>query len=169
MSVEPAKDSRLTRCDLEGTSLANPLQTSEIQSTSVRFEDLGFRRQRRYAPAEGVDSSKELPNGERFGQVVIGTRFEPGHFVVLGSTSGQHQDVQRWPCPAETATDLDPVEIRQHEIEEDEIENPLSAENNGFFAKLAGDNFMPRGRKEVGEAFAKRLFILDDENPHASG
>ena len=169
MSVEPTQDSRLTRRDLEGILPANRLQTSEVESASVGFEDFGIRRQRCGATTEGVDPSQKFPNRERLGQIVVGARLESRHLVVLGSAGGQHQDVQRRPRPAESATDLDSVEIRQHEIEQDEIKCLFGAEAHGVFAELARDNLVTRSREQVGETLAEGLLVLDDENPHASG
>jgi len=119
--------------------------------------------------AEGVDPRQELANRERFGQVVVGTRLEPRHLVVLGSAGSQHQDVQRRPRPAKSATDLDSIEVRQHEIEQDEITSLFGAEGDGVFAELVREDLVSRSRKQVGEAFTEGLFVLDDENPHASG
>ena len=128
VSVEPTQDSRLSRRDPGNVLLATACRRprSRIHPSASRISgsagNAATRRPRALIRAE------EFANCERFGEVVVGSRVEPSHLVVLGSAGRQHQDMERRPRPAESATNLDSVEVRQHEIEQDEIKNLFGAE-----------------------------------------
>jgi hypothetical protein len=77
--------------------------------------------------------------------------------------------VQRRTSPTQSATDLDAVEVGKHEVEQHEVECLLGAESDRFLAMLGRGDLVSRGREQIHEALTKGLFVLYDENSHASG
>jgi len=113
--------------------------------------------------AEGLDPGQELTNRKGLGQIVVGARLEPGDLVVLGSAGGEHQDRQQRSRTAQATADLDAVEIRQHEIEEHEVEGLAGAAVDRGSPVLQGDDIIPRRAQKVGETLAQSPFVLDEK------
>ncbi len=76
---------------------------------------------------EGLDPCQQFTDAEGFGDVVVGTRRKPGNLVVLGAPCGQHQHVKVRSRDAKSAADFQPVQTRQHEVENHEIEGTVGA------------------------------------------
>ena len=80
----------------------------------------------RLGPAqEGADASEQLIEIEGLDEIVVGPGVEPGDAVRDGVARGQHQDRQA-PAGAllgraKASGDLDTVEARQHEIEDEQV------------------------------------------------
>ena len=70
---------------------------------------------------EGTHAYLQLGSVEGFGQVVVGTGVEAGHFVFSGGKSSKHEDrngigLRILPEPL---ADRETVEIRHHDVEHD--------------------------------------------------
>ncbi len=169
VALEPTQNPRFTRG--EADNLAAPLrfEATEVDHAAVCLEDFRFGGGRGCTAAEGLDPRQELTNRKGLGQIVVGARLEPGDLVVLGSAGGEHQDRQQRSRTAQATADLDAVEIRQHEIEEHEVEGLAGAAVDRGSPVFQGDDIIPRRAQKVGETLAQSPFVLDDENPHASG
>src|SRR5215475_766042 len=75
------------------------------------------------APAEqGTDPGQELGQPERLGHVVVGARIEPDHRVHLVHPRGEDQHRDGLAFRAQTAAYFQPVQLRQPDVEHDQIE-----------------------------------------------
>ena len=110
------------------------LATADINSQFVNNQDAildgGIRRAMRgvgcwglvTAPKEGTNPRTQFFPTEWFGDVVIRAQFQSDNFVRLFATRGQHQDgyMGCFGLIAELPTDIQPIETRQHEVEQNE-------------------------------------------------
>ena len=78
------------------------------------------------SPQRRSDAAAELTDRERLGDVVVGAHLEAEHLVDLVVLGGEHDD-RHLAAAAHAPADLDPVQLRQHDVEDDEIE-PLLGE-----------------------------------------
>ena len=67
------------------------------------------------------DAGDELRHLERLLDVVVGAGLEPDHDVDRVGPGGQHHD-RDGRRPADRPADLEAVEPRQHDVEQDEVE-----------------------------------------------
>ena len=87
---------------------------------AARDARLSSRPGPRDVAERNTDSRQELIDPERLGHVVVGAEVERVHFVGLAAASREHDD--RRPGVLADATDhLEPISIRQVEVEHDEI------------------------------------------------
>lgn len=78
------------------------------------------------APQNCPDARLEFKNRERLGKVIVGTEFETEHAVQLGRFCRQHQDRNRDRLAAQVAAELQAVHAGQHQVEHDELINPVA-------------------------------------------
>src|SRR5262249_60833971 len=78
-------------------------------------------RSKRGAPQQGPDAAPELPDRERLRDVVVGSELEPDDLVELVVAGGEHDDRHRARRP-EPPADLEPVDLRKHQVEHDEVD-----------------------------------------------
>jgi hypothetical protein len=76
---------------------------------------------RRGAPQERPDAAPELANREGLRDVVVGAQLEPHHLVQLVAACREHDD-RNGALRPEPPAHLEPVEPRQHQVEDDEID-----------------------------------------------
>ena len=98
-------------------NLATPcvdVQVAVVHRLALALAALGRR-----AAEDRLDARDELTGIERLRQVVVGADLEPDDLVDVLVTRRQHQDrhVARL---ANTARHLDPVDVRQHQVEDDQ-------------------------------------------------
>ena len=116
------------------------------------------------------DPGDELARAERLGEVVVGPDREADQFVDLLGLRGQHDDVgvaER----ADLAADLDAVDPRQHQVEDDDIWmlGPSHLERHGPVA--CGQDLPALAGQIAAHEFHHRWLVIDDEDPcraHAS-
>ena len=89
------------------------------------------------APQRRFDAAAELAHRERLGDVVVGADLEPGDLVGLAAFRGQHDD-RHLAARAQLAADFDPVELGQHQVEDDQVEAALLEALQGFAAVERG-------------------------------
>src|SRR5688572_396821 len=73
----------------------------------------------RSAAENTLDPRDELTRVEGLGQVVVGADLEPDDLVDVLVAGGEHQD-RHVRGLAHAAADLDPVDVRQHQVEDDQ-------------------------------------------------
>ena len=78
-------------------------------------------------PKVGPDPGDELPHGERLRHVVVGADLESGYLVRLGILGGEDDDRDLRFAPDDPAQ-VEPVDVGQHEVEDDEGRRPLPEE-----------------------------------------
>jgi hypothetical protein len=73
------------------------------------------------APHQGTQPSKQLLEGERLGQVIVGARVQAGDPVVDLVAGGKHDHRRLDPVLPEPAANLHPILLRDHEVEDDRV------------------------------------------------
>ena len=85
------------------------------------------------APEQRPDPAPELADRERLRDVVVRAELEPEHLVELVVARREHDDRHRALGP-EPLADLEPVELRQHDVEHDEVDGLGGEEPEGLLA-----------------------------------
>ena len=74
-------------------------------------------------PKEGLDAGDQGFGAEGFGDVIVGSQFQPNDGVGLLRLGGQHDDGEQ--CSVRSGpqafADLQAVDLRQHQVEDDQI------------------------------------------------
>jgi hypothetical protein len=73
------------------------------------------------APGDGAQPGEQLGEGERLRQVVVGAAVEPGDPVADRVARGQHHDRRPDSLAPQHAADLEAVDPRQHDVEDDRV------------------------------------------------
>ena len=118
-------------------------------------------------PAEqGPDPRQELGEGERLGEVVVGSRAESADPVGETIPRGQHQDRGREITRPERTAHGDPVLPRQEPVEHDHV---VLAHPGVLFAQLAGRRDVDHEAfllEPLGEELGGLTVVLDQQNAH---
>ncbi len=115
------------------------------------------------ASQDGLDPGDELAGAERLGQIVVGAELEPEKLVELVVACRQHHDRQGRIAP-DFAGHVEPVELRQPEIEDDEV-RPLPADSFEGSSPRRSRDHREAGMLEVVAGKRRDLwFIIDDED-----
>ena len=95
----------------------------DVDDETVEGDQVGGVRRAadRGAAQERPHPAPELADRERLRDVVVRSELEPDHLVELVVTRGEHDDRHGAAC-AQAAADLEPVELREHQVEHDEID-----------------------------------------------
>ena len=108
----------------------------------------------------------EFVGAERLGDVVVGAELEPDDAVGLFGAGGQHDDRQggRGRIGAERTADLEAVEAREHQIEQQEIRlaAPQRRQHVGAARNLI--HRKARAREAAGEEHRDIGVVFDDEH-----
>ncbi len=89
------------------------------QVTMLQHGALGLLPFRRGAPEDGLHARDQLARVERLRHVVVRADFEADDLVDVLVARRQHQD-RDVGLLADAAADLDPVDVRQHQVEHDQ-------------------------------------------------
>ena len=117
-----------------------------------------------WAPAtDGADPRRQLAPAERLGDVVVGAELEPEDAVELVATGGEHDD-RDGPALAQLAADVTAVDVRQAEVEQDEV---VASRRQGVGAGGDVDDLMPVGLQAGDERLGDRPVVLDEQQLHA--
>ncbi len=115
------------------------------------------------AAQQRVDACHQLGEREGLGDVVVGADVEADHLVDLRTLGGEHEDGRRH-LLSQDAADLEPAELGQHQVEQDEV---------GTDAARLGERLRPGPRLAdlvplLDEVVAQRLadvgLVLDHED-----
>jgi len=68
-----------------------------------------------------ADAGRQLGEREGLAQVVVGPGVESRHAVLDFVARGEHEDTRPDPIGAQAAADLEPVDVGQPEVEDDEV------------------------------------------------
>ena len=112
---------------------------------------------------EGADPGAQLAQAERLGHVVVGAELEPDDLVELGILGRQHDDRHARLGP-DDAADLDPRQLGEHQVEQDEV-RALGTELDQRLAAVGGRHDPESvGLERVDERLAKGRLVVDDED-----
>jgi len=68
------------------------------------------------APGQRAYARQQLDEGERLGEIIVGSRIEPQHTVLNGITSSEHQYWSPLPCFAQFSAHFEAVEVGEHDV-----------------------------------------------------
>ena len=130
---------------------------------SSKASDAGARLDAGRAADDRADAGGELVGVERLGDVVVGAEVE-ALGLVGGRALGRQQDDRDRPLLAELAHDLDAVEVRHDDVEQDDV--------GADFLRL-GERILAAGRGDDAEALLAESdrdelrdpwFVIGDED-----
>jgi len=126
---------KLQQAKLGGGECERHAIHANLAAGAVELNPAGFehaRRPRLIAKLE-LDPSNQLADGEGLDHVVVGADFQPDNTVRFRGARGQKDDGSGGQVRilADTFTDIEPVGVGQHDIEQDQIGPHLAAEFDG--------------------------------------
>ena len=113
------------------------------------------------------DPQDELAQVERLRDVVVGTELEPHDAIDRLLARGQHDDGQarRSLVPLQPPADLDAVHVREHEVEENQIERLGRDLLQRLHAVLREHDPISRSLERAVEQAPQIGLVLDDQDP----
>ncbi len=112
---------------------------------------------------ERPDAAPELTNGEGLRDVVVRPQLEADHLVQL-VVSGREHDDRHGALGAQPPAHLEPVELREHEVEDDEVDPLRSEPLERLLAvpRLHDAEAVPLER--IGEELLHGVLVVDKED-----
>lgn len=133
---------------------------------AVRF----FRRRafllRSTAPQHGPDARQQFPRGKRLGHIVVRADFQRDDAVGFLIVRREH-DHGRGLHPPDAAQHVQPVDVGQEHVEQDQIEGaPVQNVEAGLPVMGAGEAYGVQFQIVVQKGTKFRI-VIDEENPDA--
>ena len=100
---------------------------------------------------------------ERLRHVVVGAQLEPDDRVDVVGPRGQHEDRGR-PAPADLATHLEPVDPRQHQVQDDEVRVVAGVERERLVPVASRDHREALFLEVEPEQLHDVRLVIDDED-----
>jgi D-alanyl-D-alanine carboxypeptidase/D-alanyl-D-alanine-endopeptidase (penicillin-binding protein 4) len=148
---------------LPSTVTRRPASSSVIGPTSIRGS---ARRGWLGAAGQRPEARRELFEGERLDEVVVGAGIEPGHPVAHGVARGQHQDRRLAPPLPEALGDLDAGDVGQADIQDDRLD-PVGLRQLEAGLPIGGEiDDVAVLLEEALEDPPEPLVVLDDQQVH---
>src|SRR5262249_22715876 len=117
----------------------------------------------RCAAQQRAYTAAELTNRERLGDVVVRAQFEAENLVELLAAGGQHDD-RHVAAGAEAAADLEPVDLRQHQVEHNEVDLPVAKELEGLLAVARLHDSEAVAFERIRQQLLDGILVVDEEN-----
>ena len=118
---------------------------------------------RRRAAEDRLHAGDELARVERLRQVVVGADLEPDDLVDVLVASRQHQD-RNIGRMAQPPADLDPVDVRQHQVENDERRRLGLGQGERVTARRGDFDAVPGVAQIHRHERGDRRFVLDHQH-----
>ena len=119
------------------------------------------------APGQGlVDRLEELVGGERLGQVAVGADPDARGAVVGVVQRGDHDDRDqvRLAVPLELVADGEPVEVGEHQVEQDQVGRVLADGVGDLGARVELDRLEVAGLDQAGQDVVGVALVVDDQH-----
>ena len=123
----------------------------------------GARPRRGHAAQERPDAAPELPDRERLRDVVVGAELEPEHLVELVVAGREHDD-RHGALGAQALADLEPVELREHDVEDDEVDGLLAEALERLLAVARRHDAEAVALERIGQKLLDGLLVVDEED-----
>jgi hypothetical protein len=123
---------------------------------------------RRRAPQKRLYAASELADRERLRDVVVGAELEAEHLVELVVASGQHDD-RHLALGAQALANLEPVELRQHDVQDDEVDALRRELLQRFHAVPRLQDPITLALQGVGEKLLDGVLVVDEEDGRGVG
>lgn len=101
---------------------------------------------------------------ERLGHIVVGAEIEGADLAALVGAAGQHDDRQCRAAPAQLPDDFEAVDVRQGQIEDEDVDRALAKGSEGAPAVLAFGYQVTLGREAGAEEAADGRLVVDHQN-----
>ena len=123
---------------------------------------------RRPAAQQGADPGEQLAALEGLDQVVVGAAVEAVDAVLGLGAGGQHQD-RHVAVGAQAAADLDPVEARQAEVEDDQVGDEAGGDVERVDAVGGGADLVALVAQRAAQDVGDLGVVLDEEDAAGCG
>ena len=111
-------------------------------------------------PQMRFDARQKFAGAEGFGDVIIGTNFQPQNTVDFFYFGGEHQNRAAHLLPQNTA-DLIPIQLRQHHIQQNQVGHVGARNFNGAGTITRPANLIPTAAQIVNQSIPQGCIILD--------
>ena len=138
----------------------------EVDAEAVDLDHVTLARVvagRGRAAQERAHAAAELPDRERLRDVVVGAELEPEHLVELVVAGGEHDD-RHGALRAQPLADLEPVELREHHVEHDQVDRLVAELPQRLLAVARLDDAEAVALERVGEELLDRVLVVDEED-----
>jgi hypothetical protein len=115
------------------------------------------------AAQRGAHAAPKLADGEGLRNVVVRSELEAYDLVELVVAGGQHDDRHGAPR-TQPATDLEAVELGQHDVEDDEVDVVLIETGKRLLAVTGLHDPEPLALERKGEQLLHRFLVVDEQN-----
>ena len=112
-------------------------------------------------------ASQQFARTEWFDEIVVGARVEPGNAIFDLALGGEHENGHGNGEPAQLGAEGEAIELRQHDIEQDEIRFLLEGTVEAGGTVGGGEDAISFGGQGVLEGDAHGAFVFDDEDAGA--
>ena len=119
-------------------------------------------------PQERANTRAELADRERLGDVVVGAELETDHLVELVVAGGQHDDRDGAPR-AQLLAYLEPVQLRQHDVEHDEVDRLVAEACERLLAVGCLHDDVTVALEREGQHLAHCFLVVDEKNCRGLG
>ncbi len=116
-------------------------------------------------PEQGPDAGDDLGQGEGLGDVVVPADGEPGDLVLQRVAGREEQYGRPDPVGAQPPGDLEPVEVRKHDVEDDQVGRPFLCGAQGGPARHGLLDLEALVAQRGGDGVNDRRLVVDDQNP----
>ena len=110
-----------------------------------------------------ANAREQFLGTERLGDVIVGADVEHRDFVRLAAARRQHDD-RHGRFRANAPADLGPLDVRQPQVEDDEIGSLRTDGRQRLFARCRDSNVVSSGPQERRERALNRRFIVDEQD-----
>src|ERR1035437_2687303 len=110
----------LARPELQTALVDVGLAATRVDPQRADLDRAGTGCRRGRPPEDRLDSCNQGTWVEWLRDVVVGAQLKPDDRVDVVRPRGQHENRGR-PAPADLATHLEPVDARQHQVQDDEV------------------------------------------------
>lgn len=115
---------------------------------------------------QGAQAGQQFGKRERFGEIVVGTGFKPGDLVLDGLARGQQQNRRAVPIGPESPADGKAIQLREHEVQDDQIIRIILSQPQSFFPIDRHINGVALFLKALLDEGRHIGIVFDDKNPH---
>jgi hypothetical protein len=111
----------------------------------------------------GADPGRQLLQAERLGHVVVAADGEPGDLVGLGVLRGQEDHRDAVAVPAQPAYDVEPVEVGQHHVQDNQVERAVPGQPQRVGAVGGGGHVEAQEPQRGGHRVAQERLVVDHQ------
>ncbi len=127
----------------------------------------GRRRARAIAPQHGANARNELAAAERLGQIIVGAHFQSDHPIDLVALGGEHDD-RNIGIRAQRTAQRQPVLVRQHQVEQDEVDPRIGQHLAHGLAVAGGTDTKAFPAERARHQIAHLAMVVDDQDVRAA-